>query len=247
MLDVIRRHRPATPEESSWVDARGRRRSPVTRPEYRMGQAPANAGRRYPAEPLTREEVGRLLRACGRGPAGLRNRALIVVLWRSGLRISEALALYPKDVDLASGAITVLEGKRRKRRTVGIDAEALAVVERWLLERTARGINGRHPLFCTITRDQAGGESGPGRRLGTAYCRELFKRLGARAGIEKRVHPHGLRHTHAFELANEGMPMHMIQAQLGHNSLKVTAGYVSHIAPVALVEAMRARTWTPGG
>jgi integrase len=208
-----------------------------------MGQAPPNTGKRYPAEPLTREEVGRLLAACGRGPAGLRNRALLVVLYRSGLRISEALRLYPKDLDLAAGGITVLEGKRRKRRTVGIDPQALAIVERWLLERQRRGINGRHPLFCTITRDLAGGDSGPGRRLGEAYCRELCKRLGVKAGIEKRVHPHGLRHTHAFELANEGQPMHLIQAQLGHNSLSTTGQYLGHIAPAELVAAMHARTW----
>ncbi len=204
-----------------------------------MGQRPANYGKKYPAEPLTKEEVNRLLAATGRGPGGLRNRALLVVLYRSGLRISEALALYPKDFDAAAGSISVLEGKRRKHRIVGIDRQAAAVVEQWLAERAALGLNGRHPLFCTITRD--GGEEG--RPLGAAYCRDLCKRLGRKAGIEKRVHPHGLRHTHAFELANEGVPMHVIQDQLGHDDLSTTGRYLRHVAPTALIKTMQARTW----
>ena len=209
-----------------------------------MGQKPPNAGKRYPADPLTRDEFSRLLKACGRGPAGLRNRALLVVLYRSGVRISEALQLYPKDIDLESGSVTVLEGKRRKRRTIGgIDPQAAAIIERWLAERSRRGINGRHPLFCTITRDLAGGPDGPGRPLGSAYCRALFKRLGRRAEIEKRVHPHGLRHTCATEMANEGHPIHVIMQQLGHESLAVTGKYIGGLAPTALIKLMHARTW----
>lgn len=206
-----------------------------------MGQEPPNKGKKYPAEPLTADEINRLLAVTGRGPAGLRNRALLVLLYRTGIRISEALALYPKDFDGGKGSVTILEGKRRKRRTVGIDPQAVDVVERWLEQRSKLGINGHHPIFCTITRD-----GGPiARPLGTAYCRELCKRLARKAGIEKRVHPHGLRHTHAFELANEGQPMHLIQAQLGHKSLSVTGQYLAHIAPVALVAAMQSRSWAP--
>jgi integrase/recombinase XerD len=62
-------------------------------------------------------------------------------------------------------------------------------------------------------------------------------RLARRAGIEKRVHPHGLRHTHAAELALEGQPMNLIQAQLGHSSLATTSRYLAHIAPAELVHA----------
>jgi integrase len=69
------------------------------------------------------------------------------------------------------------------------------------------------------------------------------KRLAAKAGIEKRVHPHGLRHTHAAELAREGVPMNVIQAQLGHSSLATTSRYLAHVAPQHVVEAMKAREW----
>ena len=74
--------------------------------------------------------------------------------------------------------------------------------------------------------------------------RALMPRLARRAGIEKRVHAHGLRHTHAAELALEGQPMNLIQAQLGHSSLATTSRYLAHIAPAQLIEAMRVRAWS---
>ncbi len=195
-------------------------------------RTPVNKGRRYPAEILTPEEVRALVKACSnRAPTGVRNRALLVVLYRAGLRVSEALALAPKDVDRVAGTVTVLKGKGGKRRTVGLDPGAFAVLERWLERRAKLGINGRVPIFCTLK----------GERMATAYVRALMPRLGRKAGIEKRVHAHGLRHTHAAELAMEGKPVNLIQAQLGHASLAVTSTYLAHIAPAQLIEAMRSR------
>jgi integrase/recombinase XerD len=71
----------------------------------------------------------------------------------------------------------------------------------------------------------------------------LLPRLAVKEGIEKRVHPHGLRHTHAAELAAEAVPLNLVQAQLGHSSLATTDRYLRHIAPAQLIEAMRARSW----
>src|SRR5438445_12476242 len=195
---------------------------------------PANKGKRYPAEILTPDEVRALVKACSnRAPTGIRNRALLVLLYRGGLRVSEALRLYPKDLDRAAGTVTVLVGKRAKRRTIGLDAGAFAVIERWLDKRAALGINGRAPLLCTLK----------GQPVASAYVRGLMPRLARRAGIEKRVHPHGLRHTHAAELALEGQHMNLIQAQLGHSSLATTSRYLAHIAPAELVKAMQARIY----
>lgn len=216
--------------------------SPVIDPAYRLGHRPANAGKRYPPEVLTSEEVMRLIAACPRrGPSGLRNRALLVVLWRGGLRIAEALALEPRDVDRATGTLHVRHGKGDVSRRVGLDPQAMAVLERWLEERRRLGIGPRARLFCTISADVRG------RPLYASAVREMMKHRAAKAGITKRVHPHGLRHTHAFELANEGTPLHLIQAQLGHTSLATTDRYVRHIAPVALVAAMQARAWPDHG
>ncbi len=226
------------PLSAPLLDVCGRRRSPVTYPEYRAGRKPPNAGKTYPAEVLTRDEVGRLIDACSRrGPSGLRNRALIVVMWRAGLRVSEALELAPKDVDLAGrpASVTVLHGKRDKRRTVGIHPDAAAVIERWLACRRGLGIGPRSPLFCSIAEPVRGGP------IRSAYVRTLFHRLGERAGIDKRVHPHGLRHTMAFELMKEGVPLVIIQKQLGHTELATTARYVDHLCPSDLLDAMAAR------
>jgi site-specific recombinase XerD len=119
--------------------------------------------------------------------------------------------------------------------TIGLDSGAFAVVERWLDVRAKLGISGRAPIICTLK----------GKPVASAYVRALMPRLARRAGIEKRVHAHGLRHTHAAELALEGHPMNLIQAQLGHTSLATTSRYLAHIAPAQLIAAMRARTWSP--
>lgn len=223
-----------------------RRRSYITRPGYRSGMAPLNKGIKLPPEPLTRHEVDALLAACGRGPAGVRNRALIVVLWRAGLRLDESLSLLPKDVDLDVGSITVLHGKGDRRRVVGIDPQACAVIRDWIERRRELGLSRGAPLFCTFSAGHAGQPAG--RKLWPSYVRDLLKRLAARAGIEKRVHPHGLRHTHATELAREGAPIHYIRKQLGHSSLAITERYIDHLTPGEVLDWMRRREWgAPAG
>ncbi len=103
--------------------------------------------RRFPPEILSDAEVCRLLDACGdRQPAGIRNRALIAILYRGGLRINEALDLFPKDIDHEAGSIRILNGKGGRARTVGIDPVASAVVDRWLDVRSELGVNGTNPL-----------------------------------------------------------------------------------------------------
>ncbi len=76
-----------------------------------------------------------------------------------------------------------------------------------------------------------------------AYVRALLPRLARKAGVEKRVHAHGLRHSHAAELAAEGLPTNLVQAQLGHSSLATTDRYLRHIAPQQLIDAVRRRAW----
>ncbi len=192
---------------------------------------PSNRGMRFHPEILTDTEVQALIRACSRrAPTGLRNRAIIVTLYRGGLRVSEALALHPKDLDPAAGSIRVLDGKGGKARTVGIDAGAMAVIEQWLRVRPNRP---KAPLFCTLK----------GTRLSPAYVRKMLPRMAARAGIEKRVHAHGLRHTHAAQLASEGVPINVISRQLGHANIGTTSRYLDHISPTQIIETMRARAW----
>jgi integrase len=107
--------------ESMLLDAAGHRRSPATMPGYHRGRPPGNKGEQYPADPPTVEEIVAVMRAIGDRAEGQRLRALIVLLWRAGLRISEALALQECDLDRSRGAVIVRRGKGGKRREVGMD------------------------------------------------------------------------------------------------------------------------------
>jgi site-specific recombinase XerD len=186
-----------------------------------------------PAEWLTPAEVKALLAACdGTTLTGMRNRALLVVLWRSGLRCSEALDLRPVDVDFAAGTVRVLHGKGDKARTVGIDDSALSVVRAWLGVRQASGVESPW-LFCT--RD--------GGRVQSRYVRAEVARLAVRAGVEHRCHPHALRHTLAVELAREGMPVPLISRQLGHSNVATTNTYLANLHPGEVIDRIRARAW----
>lgn len=203
-----------------------------------MPQTPSEPRQRTesrPVEILSAEEVKALLRACsGRAPTGIRNRAMIALGWRGGLRLGEVLALYPKDLDREAGTVNILRGKGGKQRTIGLDPAAFALVERWLDKRSELGLNGRQRLVCTLK----------GEPVLQSYVRALMGRLGRKAAIEKRVHFHGLRHAHARELASEHTPINVIQQQLGHSNLATTHVYLCKIAPQQVIETMQAREWS---
>jgi site-specific recombinase XerD len=188
------------------------------------GQVPANAGRTFPPEPLTREEADALIHAALAEPrAGLRNAAMLAVMYRGGLRVSEVLALRASDVDSARGTVRVLRGKgdkpgHVKSRVCHIGPAASELVGQWKRERIRLGA-AVGPLFCTR-------EGGP---VCHQYVRMMMHRLAAVAGIDKRVTPHQLRHSHASELAWAGTPVNVISKQLGHSSSTTTARYLDHI------------------
>lgn len=199
----------------------------------------SNKGLKFVAEVYTAAEIESVLKVISRrAPTGIRNRALIVVGYRCGLRVAEALALHPKDVDLEQGYVHVRRGKGDKARKVGIDAQAGAIVQLWLDRRAKLGIKRNAPLFCTLA----------GKPLEQAYVRALLPRLGQKAVIEKRLHFHGLRHTYAWELSQEGVPVRVIQGLLGHSHLQTTAVYLAHLAPHHLIEVAHKRpAWASGG
>jgi site-specific recombinase XerD len=185
---------------------------------------------KYPPEPLSRDEVHRLLDACGsRCSTGLRNRALITTLWRTGLRITEALSLEPRDLD--NGVLRIRHGKGNKCRVVALDPAALAFVQAWLDRKVCLGISG--PIFSTLR----------GKRMRSSYIRNALTRLRSKAGIGKRVHAYGLRHTFASELADEKTDLRVIQRALGHASLQTTQTYLDHLRPQAVIDALKARVW----
>lgn len=114
------------------LDAAGRRRSPATLPGYRRGCVPRNKGRRYPADAPRIEEIIVVMRTAGPGDHGDRIRALVVILWRAGLRINEALSLAETDLEPRRGSVLVRHGKGGKHREVDMDDWAWA----WLIGRS---------------------------------------------------------------------------------------------------------------
>lgn len=194
-----------------------------------MTTPPTNEGRKFPIEVLTADEVRRLIAtASGRSPSGIRTRALIGVMFGAGLRLAEALALRPKDYDPTAEPLPILRvqlGKGGKFRTPFVTGDAPALLDRWLDRRREVGLNGRHPIFATYETGNLGSSLDP------RYVRQVLQRLADKAGIDKRVHPHGLRHSHAYALAQAGVPLHAIQAQLGHSSLAITDRYIRHMTP----------------
>src|SRR6185437_332494 len=138
---------------SMLLDAAGHRRSPATMPGYHRGRPPRNKGEQYPADPPTVEEIVSVMRAIGDGAYDYRLRSLIVLLWRAGLRISEALALQESDLDRSRGGVLVRRGKGGKRREVGMDRWAWGQLDPWLEIRRELPIGA---VLCVIHEPTAG-------------------------------------------------------------------------------------------
>lgn len=178
-------------------------------------------GRRLPRV-LTEDEVSRLLDAADEPtPKGLRDRTLLEVLYASGLRVSELVALRTESINPRQGIVRV-SGKGRKERIVPLGEEALAWLERYLhLGR---------PHLAGPGRDH--GILFPGRG-GHALSRQAFwtliRRYARRAGLRFAPSPHVLRHAFATHLVNRGADLRVVQLLLGHSDLGTTQIY-THVA-----------------
>ena len=213
------------------LDAAGRRRS---RPRCRLPLRPTVAQQRPPVSrrPTPVEEIVAVMRQAGTTPHGFRLRGLIVVLWRAGLRIHEALALTEADLDARRGSVLVRRGKGGRRREVGMDDWAWEQLQQWLDVRVELPVG---PLFCVLT----------GRTRGRAWsqgaAREHLRHTAALAGVRRRFAPHQLRHAHAVEMAREGVPLIVIQRQLGHTNLGITSIYLQGIDSAEIIDTVHAR------
>ena len=158
-------------------------------PGYHAGRPPRNKGMQYPAAPPTIDEIVAVMRHTGEHRHGWRLRAIIVVLWRAGLRVQEALALTEHDIDPRRGSPLVRRGKGGRRREVGMDEWAWEQLRPWLTARTELPAG---PLFCII--------DGPtrGRPWSAASVRRELRAVAAKAGVRRRFAPHQLRHAHAL-------------------------------------------------
>ena len=176
---------------------------------------------------LTVDEVDALLQAPDvRTPRGLRDRAFIELLYATGLRVSELVALRPQDVNLESGYLTCT-GKGRKQRLVPIGDEAARWVTRYL--RAARPVlAGRRASARLFVNARRGG---PGlTRMGVW---KVLKAYGRQVGIARGLSPHVLRHSFATHLLERGADLRAIQVMLGHANLSTTQIY-THILDARL-------------
>ncbi|MES1248663.1 MAG: tyrosine-type recombinase/integrase, partial [Actinomycetota bacterium] len=163
--------------------------------------------RRLPAAPKQREVEAELESLEGDGPLPLRNRALVELVYSSGLRAAEAIGLDLGDVDFEQELVHVREGKGAKDRVVPLGEEAAYWVSLYLRDaRPALAAGANDALFL----------SARGKRLDTSTLRRLVP------------HPHKLRHAFATHLLEGGADLRTIQELLGHSSLSTTQMY-SHV------------------
>ncbi len=165
---------------------------------------------------LSFEDVTALLDAPDRStPAGLRDAAMIHVLYACGLRVSELVGLQAEELNLGAGYL-IVTGKGGKSRVVPIGEVAVDLVDRYFTEvRPAWSATNDGPLFLTNRR-------APMSRQGFW---KLLRRHALAAGIERRISPHVLRHSFATHLLENGANLRVVQAMLGHADIATTQIY----------------------
>jgi integrase/recombinase XerD len=199
--------------------------------DRRIERSPADdlrAPRAWPGLPtyLSAEDVDRLLAAPDTStPRGLRDRALIELLYATGLRVTELVRLKVSDLELEQGFLTCL-GKGGKERMVPIGDSAVAWVRRWLAEGRGAILKGRTAPWLFI--------SGPrGTPLTRVGFWKLLKRHGTSVGVGDALSPHVVRHSFATHLLDRGADLRAIQMMLGHADLSSTQIY-THVLEARL-------------
>ncbi|MEO5823138.1 MAG: site-specific tyrosine recombinase XerD [Vicinamibacteraceae bacterium] len=199
--------------------------------DRRIERSPADdlrAPRAWPGLPtyLSTEDVDRLLGAPDTStPRGLRDRALIELLYATGLRVTELVRLKVSDVALDQGFLTCL-GKGGKERMVPIGDSAVEWVQRWLSSGRGTILHGRTSPWLFV--------SGPrGTPLTRVGFWKLLKRHGTSVGVGQILSPHVVRHSFATHLLDRGADLRAIQMMLGHADLSSTQIY-THVLEARL-------------
>ncbi len=182
--------------------------------------------------PMAPEDTRRFVQAL----EDVRDRAIFMVLLRTGMRVGELLAARVQEVDLGEASFTIPKGKKNRRgRVVYLSAEAHGALSAWLAERLGEPTE---PLFPGRW----------GRPLSYNAVRKRFKAHLAKAGVTRAYGLHSLRHTFATEMLNAGLRLEVLQRLLGHDDLSQTQRYARLSAPrqkeeyfhhIALVESRR--------
>ena len=153
-------------------------------------------------------------------PLGVRDRAILEVLYATGLRVSELIGLRPEDVDLEVGLLTCF-GKGRKERLVPLGREAQKWVRRYAAGARGELSKGRAPAALFVNHR--------GGRLSRMGLWGIVRRHAVTAGIERVLTPHVLRHSFATHLLERGADLRSLQAMLGHADISTTQIY-THVS-----------------
>lgn len=165
---------------------------------------------------LTDAEIKKLLAAARLGRYGTRDYLLVLLAYRHGLRVSELIDIRTSDLDLETGHFFVRRLKGSISSNHPLAGDELRAIRSWIRERGGK----RSPLLFV-------GERGPLTRQAVNY---LFAQIGERAGIKIKVHPHMLRHSTGYYLANKGYDTRLIQDYLGHSNINHTVKYTKTAA-----------------
>jgi len=181
---------------------------------------------------LSVEEVDRLLaQPDASTPRGLRDKALIELLYSTGLRVSELLSVRTADLDLQMGCVRCT-GKGDKERLVPVGKQAIAVIQRYLREARPVLLHRREasPYLFLNAR---------GKKLSRVGFWKLLKHYGRRAGLRRKLSPHKLRHSFATHLLERGADLRSVQLMLGHADISTTQIY-THVVQERLRRVYRA-------
>ena len=200
--------------------------------EQKLADNPADdlrAPRAWPSLPkfLSLEDVDRLLaQPDTSSPRGLRDKALIELLYATGLRVSELISLRAGDLNLDEGYLTCV-GKGDKQRMVPMGQEAATWVTRYIREGRPKLLPKGRPSQSLFVNARGGGA------LSRIGFWKILKDYGKRAGLSAELSPHVLRHSFATHLLERGADLRMIQVMLGHADLSTTQIY-THVLEARL-------------
>jgi integrase/recombinase XerD len=211
---------------------------------------PKTTKRRLPRT-LSREEMERLLRVpdSSPSPTRLRDRCMLELMYRAGLRVGEVVNLETRDVDTERGTVRIVNAKTGDR-SAWFDAETVGpLIERWKAKKEELGLRSSW-LFCTTRGGRYSPTKGkirsePGGKVDVRTVQIAIKRYAKRAGIDgaeipRRITPHVLRHTFASELVEENMNIRKVQKRLGHEHLNSTQVY-THVMDADLMREAQKR------
>ena len=174
---------------------------------------------------LEPEEAQKLLRGPNRRcPTGLRNKAIISLMLHCGLRVSEAVNLRPGSINLTKGKLRVESGKGNKDRDLAIPEYLIDLLEGWRRKRPESPY-----FFCTLK----------GKKLSARYLQQMVKRYAGKAGIQKNISPHTLRHTYATQYYRQTKDIETLRRILGHSDISTTTIYIN-LANIDVENGMKA-------